>query len=290
MRENGFQAPPDQAEAIGRIVGSGGRVLVLGPVDVGKSAFCRLLLEAGAQAGRRVALVDADPGQKTVGPPAAVTLARGPDLRLAGLAFVGAVDVLRAPARVARGVEAALARLAGEGGADLAAINSAGLVTRPGHGLIRALIAAARPDAIVAIGGGEALAPALAGARAPILALDPSPRARRKSAGARARARREAFAAYFAEAEIRRLRLDAAARAALADAPDGLLLGLCPIEPCGDALALLAGRDGEEALLLAPQEVPRAPSTDAPLPARIVPGFVTLDPDWRAAPLPAPEP
>lgn len=287
MKARSSAAPPDWAEAIARIVGSGGRTLVLGPVDVGKSVFCRLLLEAGAEAGRRVAFVDADPGQKTVGPPAAVTLARGPDLRLAGLAFVGAVDVLRAPARVAQGVEAALARLACEGGADLVAINSAGLVTRPGHGLIRALIAAARPDAIVAIGGAEALAPSLARADAPILAVHPSPHARRKSASARARARREGFAAYFAEAEIRRLRLGAAARASLAEAPQGLLLGLRAPEACSDALAVLAGRDGDEALLLASHEVPLAVSTDAP---QIVPGFVTLDPDWRAAPLPTPEP
>jgi len=50
------------------------RILVLGATGVGKSSFCRFLGERLLSAGREVAVVDADIGQKDIGPPAAVTL------------------------------------------------------------------------------------------------------------------------------------------------------------------------------------------------------------------------
>jgi polynucleotide 5'-hydroxyl-kinase GRC3/NOL9 len=63
--------PPDWAAAMERIAaGDVRRVLVLGPGDAGKSTFCRVLLRHAVRNGRGVALLDADPGQKLVGPPA----------------------------------------------------------------------------------------------------------------------------------------------------------------------------------------------------------------------------
>ena len=50
------------------------KVFLLGAADVGKSRFCRFLSERLLAAGHGVALVDADIGQKDIGPPAAVTL------------------------------------------------------------------------------------------------------------------------------------------------------------------------------------------------------------------------
>ncbi len=70
------QIPPDWDDAAARIANGGlRRVMVLGAADGGKSTFCRFLLDELRARDRRAALLDADIGQKTVSPPACVTLA-----------------------------------------------------------------------------------------------------------------------------------------------------------------------------------------------------------------------
>jgi polynucleotide 5'-kinase involved in rRNA processing len=49
------------------------RVVVLGASDRGKSTFCRFLAQQLALADVGMSLLDADPGQKMLGPPACVT-------------------------------------------------------------------------------------------------------------------------------------------------------------------------------------------------------------------------
>ena len=49
-------------------------VLVIGATDVGKSAFCRFLIERGVASGLRVGFVDADVGQSQIGPPTTIGL------------------------------------------------------------------------------------------------------------------------------------------------------------------------------------------------------------------------
>jgi polynucleotide 5'-hydroxyl-kinase GRC3/NOL9 len=49
-------------------------ILVLGGGDAGKSSYCRFLVAQLLGAGERLAIVDAEVGQKIVGPPATVTL------------------------------------------------------------------------------------------------------------------------------------------------------------------------------------------------------------------------
>jgi len=49
-------------------------VLLIGGMDTGKTTLSRELLGAALAAGRPAALVDADVGQKTVGPPATISL------------------------------------------------------------------------------------------------------------------------------------------------------------------------------------------------------------------------
>ena len=49
-------------------------VLVIGATDVGKSTFCRFLIERGVTSGLRVGFVDADVGQSQIGPPTAIGL------------------------------------------------------------------------------------------------------------------------------------------------------------------------------------------------------------------------
>ena len=49
-------------------------VLVIGATDVGKSTFCRFLIERGVTNGLKVGFVDADVGQSQIGPPTTVGL------------------------------------------------------------------------------------------------------------------------------------------------------------------------------------------------------------------------
>ena len=49
-------------------------VLLVGGLDTGKTTLSRMLLRAAVEAGRLSAFIDADVGQKSVGPPATVTL------------------------------------------------------------------------------------------------------------------------------------------------------------------------------------------------------------------------
>ncbi|KPL18689.1 MAG: hypothetical protein AMJ92_06750 [candidate division Zixibacteria bacterium SM23_81] len=67
-----MRCPTHWQHAIGRIIESPGTVMVAGEGDVGKTAFCLFLANAGAQAGLKVAVVDADVGQSHIGPPAAI--------------------------------------------------------------------------------------------------------------------------------------------------------------------------------------------------------------------------
>lgn len=62
------------AQAVERLASSPGRIFVLGGVDSGKTTFCMLLARAGLEAGHRTAIVDADLGQSTIGPPTTVGL------------------------------------------------------------------------------------------------------------------------------------------------------------------------------------------------------------------------
>jgi polynucleotide 5'-hydroxyl-kinase GRC3/NOL9 len=196
-----IDVPADWAEAARRLAsGPARRVLLLGAPDAGKSTLARLLCREAGAAGRDVALLDADPAQKLVGPPACVTLGRageGGDLALAALGFVAAVD----PAGAGVRLPSAAGRLAEEAAGRPLLANTDGMLTGPGGRLKAALIRSVRPDLLVAVGGGEALSALLARhAGLPRLRLASSPLARRKTRGERREARRRAFLRHFAGA------------------------------------------------------------------------------------------
>jgi polynucleotide 5'-hydroxyl-kinase GRC3/NOL9 len=195
------------------------RVLVAGPRDAGKSTYCHVLLRAALDAGRSVALVDTDLGQKMVGPPACVTLGRAaPDagLALSELAFVGTTD----PVRGWRDVVSGAARLAAEAGAELLVINTGGLLAGPGRRLKADKVEALSPELVIGVGQDPGLDAVLSGrAGLPVIRLDSSPLARRK-----------AFRAYFASAtevwmSLASLRVERVP-ASLAYPPARLLIGL----------------------------------------------------------------
>lgn len=62
------------AESIATLASQPGRVFVVGGVDSGKTTFATRLARAGLDAGHVVAIVDADLGQSTFGPPTTVGL------------------------------------------------------------------------------------------------------------------------------------------------------------------------------------------------------------------------
>jgi len=243
--------PADWAEAAERIVAGGAvrRVLVLGPGDAGKSTFCRVLLRWAAGGGRRrLALLDADPGQKLVGPPACATLGRGDDLRLSALAFAGALDPLRGWRRLVAGV----GRLAAEAAdADLLVANTGGLLAGAGRRLKAAKIAAVRPDLLVALGDGPDLEAVLSDhAAIPALRLARAAAARRKGDGQRRGLRRDAFRAYFAAAtawtlDLRELWREGAPGGGEAVPGPGGLVALADAAGRDLALGVVLGGGGE---------------------------------------------
>jgi len=187
------------------------KVLVIGAVDRGKSSFCRFLARYLTEAGHGVAFVDADIGQKDVGPPATISLARpGPDgdlttARAEALYFVGAVSPMAHFASMVIGTR----RLVDSARAEFVVIDTTGLVHGRGATLKALKIEALRPDVVVLLEREAELAPIVRAHRhLNLLRLQPSPAACRKSDRARRDTREAAFRTYFAGAGRRVLGLD----------------------------------------------------------------------------------
>src|SRR3954468_1978716 len=137
--------------------------------------------------GRKAALLDTDVGQKTVGLPACVTLAKADR---STLVFIGSVEPVRGWRRVVGGTRV----LADEADLDLVITNTSGLLAGPGRRLKADKIAAGQPDLLIAIGGGSALEQVISDHPVvPALRLTRSPAARRKTDAGRCAARQQAF-------------------------------------------------------------------------------------------------
>jgi polynucleotide 5'-hydroxyl-kinase GRC3/NOL9 len=145
-------------------------VILVGGLDSGKSTLALTLLRAAIEAGRPSAFVDADVGQKTVGPPATVTmkLVRSaadlePDaLAVAdALSFVGSTSPQGHLLPVVTGV-ASLHAKAREAGADFVVVDTSGLVSGI-HGQLLKYhkLELLRPDLVVGLQRGEEVLPLL---------------------------------------------------------------------------------------------------------------------------------
>lgn len=145
-------------------------VLLVGAMDTGKTTMARAILEAAVRIGRPAALLDADLGQKTVGPPATVTLrgVREPaDLEPERLAvqddlwFVGSTSPQGHLLPLVAGV-AALRRRAESRGAELLVVDTSGLVSGIyGQILKYHKVEALLPDMVIGMQRGEELLPLL---------------------------------------------------------------------------------------------------------------------------------
>lgn len=196
---------------IDRAVEHCGVVVLLGGLDSGKSTLSRQILRAGIEAGRSVAYLDTDLGQKTVGPPTCVTL-RLPrsveDLELSSLArpdalyFVGATSPQGQLLPLVVGAATLLSK-ATEQGADLVVVDTSGLVSGVYGQLLKYhKLELLQPDLVIGLQRGEELAPILGVVErflpAEVVALPVHPETHPTSVDERARHREEAFAAYFA--------------------------------------------------------------------------------------------
>ena len=178
-------------------------ILVIGATDRGKSTYCHYLSRHLLAAGDSVALVDADVGQKDIGPPGTITLGY-PDVvmplhRLQPVAwyFVGAVS----PAEHMCPMVAGTRQLADAARATRVIVNTTGFVHGLGCQLKGRKIEAIEPDVIVGLARGRELSALLAPYRhIRTLHLPPSPQARRKSPHQRRANREQAFRRYFSEA------------------------------------------------------------------------------------------
>lgn len=145
-------------------------VMFVGGLDTGKSSLSRGLLTAAVEAGRPSAYLDADVGQKSVGPPATITMkvVRSPaDLdpdRLVvadALSFVGSTSPQGHLLQVLAGV-ATLQRRARAEGADLVVVDTSGLVSGiSGQVLKYHKVEMLSPDLVVGLQRGEELIPLL---------------------------------------------------------------------------------------------------------------------------------
>jgi polynucleotide 5'-kinase involved in rRNA processing len=74
MSDNTLKIPVEWREAADEISVQGGPVMVIGAPGVGKTTFCIYLCSLFCRSGKKVAWIDADPGQPFAGPPAAISL------------------------------------------------------------------------------------------------------------------------------------------------------------------------------------------------------------------------
>ncbi|MBM3223362.1 MAG: hypothetical protein FJZ47_06135 [Candidatus Tectomicrobia bacterium] len=179
------------------------KVFILGAADCGKSTYCRFLVQRCLEAGRRVAVLDTDIGQKEIGPPATLTLgypqAVQPLTQVPPAAwyFVGTTTPVGHLLPMTLGVR----QLLEVARASCIIINTTGLVSGPGRILKSYKIEAVQPDIIVALEYGRELRSLLRAYRHyRIVYLPVSKAATSKSIGERRAVRERAFAAYFAAA------------------------------------------------------------------------------------------
>jgi len=145
-------------------------VLLIGGLDSGKSSLGARILSEGLAAGRTGAFLDADLGQKTVGPPATVCLRHvrseadlegdalaAPD----ALAFVGATSPQGHLLPLVTGAARLLARARADG-ADLVVVDTSGLVSGIYGQLVKFhKVEMLEPDLVIGLRRGEELDPVL---------------------------------------------------------------------------------------------------------------------------------
>jgi polynucleotide 5'-hydroxyl-kinase GRC3/NOL9 len=210
---NQYEALVDEA------VGTKHTVVLLGALDTGKTTLSTSLLAAAVEAGRTSAFLDADVGQKHVGPPATVSLKHVrsvEDLQADrmvvadSISFVGAIAPEDHLLQVVAGV-ATLHRSAKEAGADFVVVDTSGLVSGIyGQILKYYKIELLQPDLVVGLQRGEEILPLLGVIqrffRTDVVPLGVPPGVVPSTVDQRAENREEAMRRYFS-GELHRFRV-----------------------------------------------------------------------------------
>ncbi|RMI09017.1 MAG: hypothetical protein D6681_07485 [Calditrichaeota bacterium] len=195
-----------------------GTIMIIGGVDVGKSTFARYLFRRLAVQHGRVAFLDGDPGQSTLGLPTTLTLqlcregeADFPPKGNLWRRFVGWVSpaghMLPMVVGAARLVEAAQ-----QAGAQAIVWDTTGLIdpAQGGVALKWAQIELIRPAVIFAFQRERELEPLIGplrrSGRVAVVELPPSPFVQPRDFPTRQRYRSDRFAAYFRNADLLSLR------------------------------------------------------------------------------------
>jgi polynucleotide 5'-hydroxyl-kinase GRC3/NOL9 len=192
-----------------------GTVLVFGGTDTGKSTLVRLLFEGLRAAGRRVAVIDGDPGQPSLGPPTTLTAALAaddasyPPSGSTRHTFVGAttprghmLEMVVGLRRLADAVESA---------ADITLVDTSGFIAvrHGGRALKMAILDVLRPSVILGLQRDDELAPLLVPLRQSrrfcVIDLPVPEAARKRSTKVRRENRAARYAVHFEEAELRDL-------------------------------------------------------------------------------------
>jgi polynucleotide 5'-hydroxyl-kinase GRC3/NOL9 len=241
-----------------------GVVLVLGGSDAGKSTFVRYLAQR-LSPSRSVALIDADIGQTTAGPPTTQTLRMlGRDCNIGRSAgwFVGATSPAGHSLQTLIGVQRLVQR-ATEFGAETVLVDTTGLIA-PGGGaqaLKWGKFDLLRPSTVVALQRGNELGPILSpwrnSQRFDLVELPVSEKARKTSAAKRAALRRENFERYFRHGGILRLCLENVGVTGRWPLQKGQLAGLCDKEGFLLALGIVEALENADVLLETPLSDPR---------------------------------
>lgn len=210
--------PDDWRALSARIDAEGGLAVLLGASDSGKTTLARWLMRTLTAAGRRVALVDGDIGQSTVGPPATAGLAfaapaqNDPVLAPIALRFVGTVSPAGQNLPLAAGLKR-LAERASAMGAEVLLVDTTGFVLGPAARRLKFhKIDLLRPQHLIALQRDEELEPILRlfeGRKGMAISRLPvSPHVISRSFQIRRSYRAQRFADYFRSSSLVKLSLD----------------------------------------------------------------------------------
>jgi polynucleotide 5'-hydroxyl-kinase GRC3/NOL9 len=224
-----------------------GTIILLGAPDTGKSTLTRYLYTRLAAEGQRVACLDGDPGQASLGPPATMTLVIGtgteyPPPSRRWRRFVGSVSPRGHMLPMLVGA-ATLVEVAQDAGADAIIYDTSGLVdpAQGGSALKLAKIDLLRPGTVIAIQREDELEPLLGPLRRfrwlRLHEMHPSPAVEPRDPAIRRAHRADRFAAHFAGARPVVLRWD---RLVVWPAPDFTYRQLVALED-GDGFVLGLG-------------------------------------------------